>query len=470
MNKFNMSIKKLAAFFLVLSLPLLVNAQQVGVNYNGQFDQIDFNDLTRTNTTWVRGFIDFFQFYNGGANLDNDPRIQKYLQLKSNGYKTILNIKFQFKGKTFPGVNSAEMTRQKDFLAELYDKVWAKTDIIIVGNEPFIESNGNDQGGNGPLVKYYRQMCIKTKNYRDNQSKKNPIYVGSFDNLYQSSKRKQSVRDLLAFAKNHSWMAGIDLHIHHSSIDQINSVFDWVKPQIRNNQKILVTEYSLMKFWRNQLNKKINTAFANKYNKNPDRKVYQFLDYALKNPVQRAEWVDFFKMHSWYNSNARYLKTSYDKFKAYSAFHIATYAIRQSFPFNQNFTANTDPWILNPLYVNRTVVKNLGGQFQFNYAFIDDFRDIQNGAGSAARKKSVENLTVIEPLEELSGIQVFPNPVRDRVTIKNKPGKVQVYLTDITGNEIGSYNDEKIDVSRLKPGLYFLTIPELDIVYKLIRE
>ena len=445
-------------------------AQQVGVNFNGQFDQVNFNDLARTHTTWVRGFIDFFEFYNNPSKLDNDNRINTYLQLKDNGYKTILNIKFDFKGKDFPAVNSTEMNNQKDFLAQLYDKVWDKTDIMVVGNEPFIESDGNEQGANGPLVKYYRQMCIKTNNYRENRSKKNPIYVGSFDNLYLNSKRKQSVLDLLAFAKNHDYMAGIDLHIHHSDISQVNSVFDWVSPKIRSDQKILVTEYSLMKHWRNQMSKTINAVFASKYNRNSAWKNYQYIDYALKNPVQRAEWVDYFKMHAWYNNRAGYIKNSYDRFKSYRKFHIATYATRQSYPFNRDFTANTDPWVLNPLYVNRTVVKNASGQFQFNYAFIDDFRAIQNGTINSEREQAPQPPAAPVQANGPSEIHIFPNPAADIITILNRPSGAQVYLTDVTGSEIGIYSTERIHISHLKPGLYFLAIPEADQVYKFMRE
>lgn len=353
-------------------------AQAVGVNFNGQFNHIDYDDLQRTKTTWVRGFIDFFEFYNDPAKLDSDERIKKYLTLKDNGYKTILNIKWQYRGKPFPAVDSEEMKNQKAFLAKIYDKVWAKTDIIVVGNEPFIESRKEDQTANGPLVKFYRQMCIKTKNYR--VGKENvPIYVGAFDNLYLESKRITAVEELHAFAKNHDYMAGVDVHIHHSGIKQINSVFDYVTDKIRADQKILVTEYSLMKHWRSKMSENIPSSFASQYGYGSGMKNHEYIDFALKNPRPRPEWVDFLQQSYWFENRKYYIQNSYDRFKSYNKFHIATYAIRQSFPFNKDFTANTDPWVINPLYVNRTVVSNpTTGQNQFNYSFIDDFRAIQN--------------------------------------------------------------------------------------------
>ncbi|WP_294083882.1 hypothetical protein, partial [Proteiniphilum sp. UBA5384] len=69
----------------------------LGVNYNEQLQFINFNDLRRTKTTWVRGFIDFFQLYDSTKGLHSDERIKDYLSLQKEGYKTILNIKWNFR-------------------------------------------------------------------------------------------------------------------------------------------------------------------------------------------------------------------------------------------------------------------------------------------------------------------------------------------------------------------------------------
>jgi hypothetical protein len=42
------------------------------------------------------------------------------------------------------------------------------------------------------------------------------------------------------------------------------------------------------------------------------------------------------------------------------------------------FTSTTAPWILNPIFVNQTVVPNpSNGQIQINYTFFDDFVSLQ---------------------------------------------------------------------------------------------
>lgn len=351
-------------------------AQAVGVNFNGQFNFIDYENLKRTQTSWVRGFIDFFQFYEEPEKLKNDQRLLKYLDLKSNGYKTILNIKWNFRNRSFPEVGSQEMEAYKAFLNKLLQKVWNKTDIIVVGNEPFIESKREER--NSGLVAFYIEMAKEVNRYREGKNHV-PIYLGSFDNMYLERKRIEGVQELLAFAKNQSWLAGISLHIHHAALGQVSKAMDYVHDKIRNDQKILITEFSLMKHWRFKMEETIPAMFAEKYGRDKSEMNYQYIDYALKNPVPREEWVDFLSNSYWFENRKPYLWNVYQLFKSYEKFHVATYAIRQSYPFNKDFTSNTDPWVLNGLFANRTVQPDPEtGLKQFNYALIDKFIAIQN--------------------------------------------------------------------------------------------
>lgn len=351
-------------------------AQAVGVNFNGQFNFIDDENLERTETSWVRGFIDFFQFYEDPDKLKNDQRLLKYLELKSKGYQTILNIKWNFHNRSFPDPGSQEMKDYKAFLKLLLDEVWNKTDIIVVGNEPFIESRPAER--NTSLVPFYKEMAKEVNSYREDKNHV-PVYIGSFDNMYLEGKRIEGVQELLAFAKSESWLAGISLHIHHAAIEQVNVAMDYVHNKIREDQKILITEFSLMKHWRFKMEENIPEAFAEKYGRDKGEMNYQYIDFALKNPVPREEWVDFLSNSYWFENRTKYLWNVYQRFKSYEKFHVATYAIRQSYPFNKDFTSNTDPWVLNGLYANRTVQPDPEtGLDQFNYALIDEFIAIQN--------------------------------------------------------------------------------------------
>ena len=360
--------------------------QAVGVNYNGQFDFIDYGDLERTRTTWVRGFTDFFQLYPDVQKLHTDRRLANFLELKKNGYKTILNIKWDFRNKSFPEPKSAEMENYKKFLRKLLGKVWMATDIIVVGNEPFIESRKTERDER--LVAFYSEIAKEVNSFKKGQGIGNgmgkgvkdiPIYLGAFNNLYLNGWRTPAVEQMLKFAESQPWIAGVDLHIHHSGIRQVNRAMNYANNRIRPDQRIIITEYSLMKHWGFKMGEQIPQEFADKYGRNPDEKNFQYIDYALKSQVSRKEWTDFLSSSYWFENRTRYLWNSYQRFRSYRKFHVATYAMRQSFPFNRDFTRKTDPWILNGLFANRTVEKNPETyQNQFNYAWIEDFHKIQN--------------------------------------------------------------------------------------------
>jgi hypothetical protein len=351
---------------------------RLGVNYNGQFNFIDFNNIQRTRTEWVRGFIDFFQFYAHPDQLQNDSRIVDYLQLEDHGYKTILNIKWDFSNKNFPDTSSGEMAGYESFLVKLLDRVWDKTSIIVIGNEPFIESKTTNRGP--ALVRFYERVAHDVERYEDQKGPNGhiPIFMGAFNNLYLASWQTNSVNDLLSFVYKDSSIAGVDLHIHHDDISQIKTEMDYVNGKIRNDQRILITEFSLVKYFESKLNLTIPTVFANNYGYDTQMKNYQYIDKALKNPVEQAEWNDFLKSSVWFESHKKYLLNAFNIFKGYYKVAVATYGIRQSYPPGKDFTVNTMPWILNSIYANRTVKPDASGLTPFNYGWIDDFLQAQD--------------------------------------------------------------------------------------------
>jgi hypothetical protein len=351
----------------------------LGVNYNEQFPFVDFNDLERSKTTWVRGFIDFFQMYENPSALHSDERIIKYLSLKPNGYSTILNIKWNFKARaeSFPAEGSVTLKLYLGFLEQLLEKVWLQTDILVIGNEPFIETSAEEKDQR--LVDFYKAVAATVKKFREKQSGHFvPVFVGALNNLYDPAWRTEATKSLMEYANGDPGIAGIDLHIHHASMDQMKSALQYAAGQMRENQKILITEFSLMKHWRAQLNNPISESFASQYQLDPAMRNYQYIDLALKNPRQATEWYNYLKASNWFESRKHYLQEAFALMTAEPRFLIATYAIRQSYPYNQDFTPTTDPWILNSLFANRTLIPDPAyGWNQPNYAFIEDFISIQ---------------------------------------------------------------------------------------------
>ncbi|MCG8699493.1 MAG: hypothetical protein MI922_15660 [Bacteroidales bacterium] len=415
---------------------------KLGVNVNGQWKLVNWNDVSRTNTEWIRGFIDIYKYTNSD--------IQSFKKAKNYGYKVILNVKFDYsvKGQNsdFPSTTD-EINSVKDKLSDLYDNVWNYTDIIIVGNELFIEAK-NDEQRKDPLVKFYKAMLDRTITYRVQNSKKNTIYLGAINNLWKKYEQTKAVDDLLRFIKGKNLVTGVDLHIHHKNLSDISGAMNYVDCRLRDNQKIIITEYSLMQYFKPKLKLNITPGFADKYGYSTSLKVYQYIDGALKNPVSRNEWVDFFKMNGWYKTKENYISNSYDVFKSYSKFSYATYALRQSYPFNKDFTASTDPWVLNPLYVNRTVVKSVG-KFQFNHNFIDDFRTLP-------KNTNIDETNLSTLFENNSNIDLLSNIITERLVIENANESDTYDIVDLNGRILLSFIGNTCNINNLQSGMYIL--------------
>lgn len=344
----------------------------IGVNFNGQLDRIDQTDLLRAETTWIRGFVDYYQFRSGTKNVLTDPGLQALYEAHQAGYKTIINLKFNFTGKDFP-TTSADIAMELNYVDTLLAAIYPDCDILVVGNEPFIESIPAQRDSR--LVNFYKAAAEKVKAYKDTQTVKIPLYIGAFNLLWESA-RQTEASALLQYAKNTTWLAGVDLHIHHSVNSEIDGVFAFVNPRIRSDQKILVTEYSLMKHWKAHLTDTIPSQLATQYGRPANWQVWEYIAYAQDNPVTRPEWVTFLQNSPWFENRKNYLTNSYALFTANAKFNVCTYAMYQG--HFANFGANSDPWILNPIFVNQTVIPNPStGLNQTNYSFFDTFRALQ---------------------------------------------------------------------------------------------
>ena len=360
------------------------SAQHLGLNYNESFQDIKFGELARSKTKWVRGFIDVFLHYDNN-DLATNPRIVSYMALKDSGYKTVLNLKFNFKTRPYPAVNSSLWNSYIAFIDKILDRVVTQTDVIVVGNEPFIESETSDYGE--PLNSFYKAAASRVNDYLKARNLQRPIFLGSFDNMYQSGRQTTiGVLNLLNFVKNTSWIAGIDLHIHHTDVSEISTALNFVNDKIRSDQRIIVSEYSLMKWWRNHLNDDISADFITAANASASdnvyplpvgiTKVWQYIDYALKNPRTVEEWNAFHQYTPWLETRKVYLCNSFKAFKANSKFWLATYAAKQSYPLTVDFTVDTDPWILNSLFTGRTVQLMANGEAEGRYFFLNQFADM----------------------------------------------------------------------------------------------
>lgn len=362
----------------------------LGVNYNGELWLINKADLERIQAKWVRGFVDYHLYFRGSPAVKANimQGLDKLHELHMANYKTIINIKIDFSNPPTNFPQGAAITAELSDLDALLTRLYPDCDVLVIGNEPFIESNPSDRGVN--LINFYQQFAYKVKDFRDQAVRTGksptPLYLGAYDNLsvLADPAWQTNAKPLLQFtADNASWLEGADLHIHHILDSDIQVVFDFVNARLAPAQTILVTEFSLKNYFKQQtdtLNVTIPSTFATQYGLSPQTPVWSFLNTTLQpgQAVSRNEWVDLLQQSPWFESNKHYLLTAWSIFNQNPRFRVATYALYQTGPLE--FQRDNDPWILNPIFVNQTVVpNNTTQQPQFNYTFGDDFRAIQKG-------------------------------------------------------------------------------------------
>lgn len=371
----------------------VINAgRPFGINFNEQLgvlsDAVVDINIAELKPEWVRGFLDFYSLFDKDtleplAEFNNSENIARFIDLKKRGYKTVLSIKWNYKAPHNPSVMPSTpeaLKKHQKALISLYEKVWPYVDIMVVGNEPFIESPGKKVPSfDEHLVPFYQAMLAATIDYRHNSShKETPLFLGAFNRMDEPRFQKAS-EGLLALAKSTPEVTGIDLHIHHMDSDfvEMKNSIEFATARIRPEQRFISTEFSAMRYWRSKTPLALAPEFIKKYRLPKDMKVHEYLDKVLKTrptsgAVTREEWLDFVDTTGWYKDlQSRYLADSYKTFTASPQFLLATYSFRQA--FGGKFDATRDPWILNALFVNQSVKLRPDDSYELNKYYHLDF-------------------------------------------------------------------------------------------------
>ena len=370
----------------------VVNAgRSIGINFNEQLgvlsDAVIDVNIAELQPEWVRGFLDFYSLFDKDTlkplpEFKNSTNIARFIELKKKGYKTVLSIKWNYKGRhtpaTMPSTPEA-LKKHQDALLALYEKMWPYVDILVVGNEPFIESPSDKVPSRDKnLVPFYSAMLDTTIRYRNSSNRKEtPLFLGAFNRL-EMPRFQVASEGLLALAKSTPEVAGIDLHIHHADSDfsAMRVSIDFATAHIRPDQRFISTEFSAMHYWKSKTPLALSPAFATKYDLPENMKVYEYLDKVLKKDpsgaVAHGQWLDFVEMNPWYKDlQSRYLADAYRTFTVSPQFLLATYSFRQS--FHGVFDTTSDPWILNAIFVNQTVPLRPDGSYELNKYYYRDF-------------------------------------------------------------------------------------------------
>ncbi len=331
---------------------------ELGVNYNGRTRNYRQSDVARTGTTWVRAFIDVTKLERAGTEaIQTHPDLVGFRKMHDDGYKVVLNLKYDYRSdeqeeRDFPSdANSKAFKDIRAFTTQLLNSVYPETDMIVVGNEPFIESDIADRDDD--LVLFQKHMANHVITY--NKAHGNiPLYVGAFNNLHKPTWRTQAAKDLITYARNTPGVTGIDLHLHAASIDEMRQAILWAKNQLGAGKRLISTEFSLIQYFRKHLEKPIPKSFATQYALDETWQVHQYLDYALKTGRPRQEWLDFLEASPWFMQVHESLTDADSAFDELGL-TVATYAMEQT---QASLGPDSDPWLLNGLYCSRTCEPN----------------------------------------------------------------------------------------------------------------
>jgi hypothetical protein len=363
------------AFLLNTTAPAF-SQEALGVNYNQFLQSIQEQELNQVNATWLRGFLDMHLL--GDQDPSQNPNIEAILEASAHGRRTILNLKWNYHTLPFPRPGTPAMSQELDRLNRLLPVVMGKVDILVIGNEPFIETEPSQSGQ--PLIVFYETMANDVIRYWSSQpgaERATRLYMGAFTRLDLPQSRTLAVQQMLRYIASQPELSGPDLHMHMPSFAANQTMLAYVLPWLRPDQKFLVTEFSLVLLWYQHLRDTVSPDFTSRYNLPTPLEVYQFINLALQNPMPDAEWHDFLISCPWYMAHRQFLLNAYNLFRSTGRLGVANYAMIQSWTKGQQFTATTTPWALNGLFASETVMPRENGSAFENFPWAEEFTNLQ---------------------------------------------------------------------------------------------
>ncbi|WP_439569597.1 hypothetical protein [Sphingopyxis sp.] len=366
----------LTACAAIACLPGVVHAQgALGANYNEHYEDVDYRDLEKADATWVRIFLTMPQLDRGAA---EHGVVRTTLDASGRGCKTILSLKWPFPNRDFPKAGSADMAKELERLDAVLPLVMGKVDILVIGNEPYIESREGDRDLD--LNAFYEAMAARVIAYRAKacgEACKTRLYMGALNRLDLKKNMTASTDRWMAYVKATAELDGVDIHPHVNSLEASKPFLDYILPRMRPEQKFLVTEFSIVWWWKQNLEKPIPAAFAEKYGVTRTAQNWQVIKAALEQPFAKPHWDDFLTMSPWFETRKHYLRNQMKMFRDTGRLAVATYGFKQGSSMASNFGPEKTPWLLNSVFAPATVRKNADGSTAPNYAWIDDFKALQ---------------------------------------------------------------------------------------------
>lgn len=354
----------------------------LGANFNEHLTWMNHGELHQAQTTWVRGFIDMHQI--NATDLSADANIQSLLSARDAGFNTILSFKWNYSTTDFPPPGHPAHTAELDCLSNVLDLVMGQVDILVIGNEPYIEAKQE----NHHLNTFYESMAekvISSKQASQNNAshpKDTKLYMGALNRLDQPVKRTPSIARFLSYIASQPALSGVDLHLHMPNAEAHKKMLDYSLSFLRPDQTFLATEFSLIWHFKKHMGDPINASFAKKYNFPLGTKVHQLLSQGIQYPFPFEMWEEFLKGEPWYTCCVGFLENTMQLYRSTGRLEVATYGFCPMRFRKKAVELGDTPWMLNGVFVGSMVRKKEDGGRYGNWPWMEEFVRAQAQGGA----------------------------------------------------------------------------------------
>lgn len=383
MKNLKMKIIPLLAIGIILNFAFYAQAQELGLNFNHNPEIIDFDYIEKAQVKWVRTTPRILDYATGKLDIHEDEGLKKVIEAGEKGYKVAFGFRWDFNNHNMaiPEPDSPEEKKLFDVERRILEKVSPYVRIFKLGNEPNLETKKSDMVANKdgiiPLVRFMKRQLelVVLPFYESRPELARPdIYIGSFPRLFMEETQKNpAVVNLIRLAEEDPRITGLAVHLHISSFQEVEESFEFVR-KLMPEKPIIVPEFSLHRLYLSKKTELLGAtpegkAFAKKYKRKENMKLYEWCGIANTSGVSAEEWKEMFYSRDWFPEN--YLKSYFESYKKYGVV-LATYPLfQQSCP--SNMTPRSPMWFINPIFCQKSLFKQADGEYGENPLVYDDF-------------------------------------------------------------------------------------------------
>ncbi|MBF8189453.1 hypothetical protein ITP53_27700 [Nonomuraea sp. K274] len=305
--------------------------------------------------------------------------IRTITETAARGYRTILSLKFPYDRASFPEPGSPELAAELARLDRVLPAVLGKVDIVTIGNEPFIESLPAERDAR--LNAFYETVARHVIDYRREHCGadcRTTLYMGALNRLDLPDRHTPAAERWMTFVRETPEIEGVDIHPHIPTPEDTQPFLDYILPRMRADQTFLVTEFSLVWYWKQHLEDTVSPDFAQRYGFAPGTKAWQVIKAAIDEPFGQRKWNDFLTSSPWFTSQAGFLQDQLRLYRSTGRLAVATYGFKQDDLMVTDFGPTKTPWLLNSVYAPYTV-KPRGTGMSAPGFWLDAFKALQRG-------------------------------------------------------------------------------------------